>query len=73
MGIHKLMDLLREKAPGCITSTHISFYSGRHVAIDASMVTEIAFQRLIFLLFVLKTLNFYVGNVSISCNNKHSK
>lgn len=40
MGIHKLMDLLREKAPGCIKNSDIKFYAGRTVAIDASMVQK---------------------------------
>jgi len=38
MGIHKLMDLLKEKAPECIKNSDIKFYSGRTVALDASMV-----------------------------------
>lgn len=37
MGIKKLMDLLREKAPGCIRKKDLSFFGGRKVACDASM------------------------------------
>jgi flap endonuclease-1 len=37
MGIHKLMSLLNEKAPGSIRKVDISAYSGRTVACDATM------------------------------------
>jgi flap endonuclease-1 len=40
MGIHKLMDLLKEKAPDCIKKLDLSFFSGRSVACDASMVKK---------------------------------
>jgi len=39
MGIHKLMDLLKENAPGCIKDSDIRFYAGRTVALDASIVS----------------------------------
>lgn len=38
MGIKKLMDLLKEKAPGSIRKKDLKFYGGRKVACDASMV-----------------------------------
>lgn len=37
MGIHKLMDLLKEKAPNCFRKLDLSFFGGRSVACDASM------------------------------------
>ncbi|KRX08903.1 5'-3' exonuclease, C-terminal domain [Pseudocohnilembus persalinus] len=37
MGIKKLMDILREKAPGCIRKKELKFFGGRSVACDASM------------------------------------
>lgn len=40
MGIHKLMDLLKEKAPECIKNSDIKFYAGRIIACDASMVFD---------------------------------
>ena len=41
MGIHKLMDLLREKAPNSIRHLDLSFFQGRIVACDASMVEKL--------------------------------
>ena len=37
MGIHKLMDLIREKAPAALRSRDINYYSGMSIALDASM------------------------------------
>ena len=37
MGIHKLMDLIREKAPDSFRSRDISYYCGMWIALDASM------------------------------------
>jgi flap endonuclease-1 len=37
MGIHKLMDLLKQNASDCIKKRDISYYSGMSVALDASM------------------------------------
>jgi flap endonuclease-1 len=37
MGIHRLMHLLREKAPGAIKTIDPKIYTGRQVACDASM------------------------------------
>jgi flap endonuclease-1 len=38
MGIKKLMDLIKEKAPAAVREKRLSAYSGQKVAIDASMV-----------------------------------
>jgi hypothetical protein len=38
MGIHRLMYLLNEKAPGCIKNKGIKIYEGRAVACDATLV-----------------------------------
>lgn len=40
MGIYKLMDLLKEKAPDCIKKIDLNFFAGRQVACDASMVKK---------------------------------
>ncbi len=37
MGIHKLMDLIREHAKQAIRSRDLKYYSGMTVALDASM------------------------------------
>jgi flap endonuclease-1 len=37
MGIHKLMNLIQEKAPKAIKSVHLDMMSGKIVACDASM------------------------------------
>lgn len=37
MGIHKLTELIKEKAPRAIKHTHLSQYSSKRIAIDASM------------------------------------
>jgi flap endonuclease-1 len=37
MGIHKLMDLLRENSPDSIKSRDIKYFSGMSLALDASM------------------------------------
>lgn len=37
MGIHKLMDLIRNHAPDAIRKRDIKYYSGMSMALDASM------------------------------------
>ena len=37
MGIHKLMDLIREQSSGAIRKRDIKYFSGMSVALDASM------------------------------------
>ncbi len=37
MGIYKLMEVLKDKAPGCIKRYNLDYFSGKIVACDASM------------------------------------
>lgn len=43
MGIHKLMEIIKVKAGGCISNHEIDFYSGMKVACDASIVKCLSF------------------------------
>lgn len=40
MGIYKLMDLIKEKAPDAIRQAQLDLFSGKVVACDASMVMK---------------------------------
>lgn len=44
MGIYKLMDLIREKAPDAIRTVQLDIFAGKVVACDASMVSNILFS-----------------------------
>ncbi|EGR32852.1 hypothetical protein IMG5_068750 [Ichthyophthirius multifiliis] len=64
MGIHKLMDLLREKAPKCIKTADLKFYGGRQVACDASMAM---YQ---FLATTSSSSDFQIYNLTDKDGNK---
>ncbi|KAL4485703.1 hypothetical protein ABPG72_010965 [Tetrahymena utriculariae] len=64
MGIHKLMDLLKEKAPGCIKSSDLKFYAGRMIACDASMAM---YQ---FLASTSSASDFQIQNLTDKDGNK---
>ena len=54
MGIYKLMDLIREKAPNAIRSIQLDLLAGKTVACDAPMVIKISnFNRYNYLNQVL--------------------